>query len=83
MVAVRAPGVFLCFWALLFSSPRSARAALSLRTQRRAAAAESIELRAGARAGGLEVRLRARRFPAYYVYPWRECRLLLTSAAKK
>ena len=32
---VRAPGVFLCFWAsLLFSSPRSARAAISLRTQR-------------------------------------------------
>ena len=34
LVAVRAPGVVLCFWALLFSSPRSARAALSLRMQR-------------------------------------------------
>ena len=39
LVAVRAPGVFLCFWALLFSSPCSARAALSLRTQRRRQAA--------------------------------------------
>ena len=83
--AVRAPGVVMCFWALLFSSPRSTRAALSLRTQRQAAAASSFELsRPGARAGALlEVGMRARRFPAYHAHPpstQREPRALSRSA---